>query len=111
MLIWSLHTTFELMRLPSQRRTQWTPHLPRLAVFGHTGDAQGSSRTKPVGLFIHRKNSNLVHADTVAVELGLHGSTEHVCTPQMSSDSEENGPLWDHARSHDALLGGTSLQG
>ena len=68
------------------------------------------SRTKPAGLFIHPNNSNLARADAVAVELGLHGSTEHVSAPRMSSDSEDNGTLWDHDRGRDAaraLLGGT----
>jgi len=68
------------------------------------------SRTKPAGLFIHPNNSNLARADAAAVELGLHGSTEHVCAPRMSSDSEDNEPLWDHGRGRDAaraLLGST----
>ena len=68
------------------------------------------SRTKPAGLFIHPNNSNLARADAVAVELGLHGSTEHVSAPRMSTDSEDNGTLWDHDRGRDAaraLLGGT----
>lgn len=68
------------------------------------------SRTKPAGLFIHPNNSNLARADAVAVELGLHGSTEHVSAPRMSSDSEDNGTLWDHDRGRDAaraLLGDT----
>ncbi len=68
-------------------------------------------RTKPAGLFIHPNDSNLARADAVAVELGLHGSTEHVgvTAERMSSDSDDHERTWDHGRGRDAaraLLGG-----
>ena len=68
------------------------------------------SRTKPAGLFIHPNNSNLARADAVAVELGLHGSTEHVsvCPARTSSDSDDQGQMWGHDHGRDAaraLLG------
>ncbi len=69
------------------------------------------SRTKPTGLFIHPNDSNLARADAVAVELGLHGSTEHVSVAagRTSSDSEDHGRTWERGRGRDAartLLGG-----
>ncbi|KAH9081483.1 hypothetical protein EDB83DRAFT_2333007 [Lactarius deliciosus] len=69
------------------------------------------SRAKPAGLFIHPNESNLARADAVAVELGLHGSTEHVSAgaARASSDSDDNGRTWERGRGHDAaraLLGG-----
>ncbi|KAH8987393.1 hypothetical protein EDB86DRAFT_3065751 [Lactarius hatsudake] len=69
------------------------------------------SRAKPAGLFIHPNESNLARADAVAVELGLHGSTEHVSVgaARASSDSDDNGRTWERGHGRDAaraLLGG-----
>ncbi|KAF8274274.1 hypothetical protein EI94DRAFT_1714017 [Lactarius quietus] len=67
-------------------------------------------RPKPAGLFIHPNNSNLARADAVAVELGLHGSTEHVslCAARVSSDNDARAWGRDHGRdAARALLGGT----
>jgi hypothetical protein len=70
------------------------------------------ARAKPPGLFIHPNSSNLARADAVAVELGLHGSTEHVSgvgAARMSSDSDDHERTWDRGRGRDAartLLGG-----
>ncbi|KAH9033046.1 hypothetical protein EDB84DRAFT_1270378 [Lactarius hengduanensis] len=64
------------------------------------------SRAKPAGLFIHPNESNLARADAVAVELGLHGSTEHA---RASSDSDGDGLTWERGHGRDAaraLLGG-----
>ncbi|KAI9455908.1 hypothetical protein BJY52DRAFT_614523 [Lactarius psammicola] len=79
------------------------------------------SRTKPAGLFIHPNDSNLARADAVAVELGLHGSTERVSVgaTRTSSDSDDHGRTWERGRGRDAartLLGGpqqvhTSVRG
>lgn len=75
------------------------------------------SRTKPAGLFIHPNDSNLARADAVAVELGLHGSTENVSAgaARMSSDSDDHdhGRTWERGRGRDAaraLLGGAQQQ-
>ena len=73
---------------------------------------KGRSRTKPADLFIHPNSSNLARADAVAVELGLHGSTEHVSSigaARISSDSDDHERTWDRGRGRDAaraLLGG-----
>ncbi|KAH9065584.1 hypothetical protein EDB87DRAFT_1554915 [Lactarius vividus] len=69
------------------------------------------SRAKPAGLFIHPNDSNLARADAVAVELGLHGSTEHVSVgaARASSDSDDTERTWERGRGRDAaraLLGG-----
>ena len=66
-------------------------------------------KPKPAGLFIHPSNSNLARADAVAVELGLHGSTERVKAVRTSCDSDDDGRMWEHSRARDtahALLGG-----
>ncbi|KAI9444634.1 hypothetical protein H4582DRAFT_832619 [Lactarius indigo] len=73
------------------------------------------SRGKPAGLFIHPNESNLARADAVAVELGLHGSTEHVSVgaARASSDSDDNGETWERGRGRDAaraLLGGAQQE-
>lgn len=65
-------------------------------------------RTKPAGLFIHPNDSNLARADAVAVELGVHGSTERVSVGavRMSDDHERT---WERGHGRDAaraLLGG-----
>jgi len=66
-------------------------------------------KPKPTGLFIHPSNSNLARADAVAVELGLHSSTERVKTVRTSCDSDDDGKMWERDRARDtarALLGG-----
>jgi hypothetical protein len=71
-------------------------------------------KTKPAGLFIHPNNSNLARADAVAVELGLHRSTERVEALRMSSDSDDGGmAAWGEGRGREAarhLLGVTTTQ-
>jgi hypothetical protein len=47
-------------------------------------------KVKPAGLFIHPNNSNLARADAVAVELGLHRSTERVEALRTSCDSDDD---------------------
>jgi hypothetical protein len=69
------------------------------------------SKPKPAGLYIHPSNSNLARADAVAVEMGLHGSTERVKTVRTSCDSDDDERMWEHGRGRDkarALLGGVS---
>jgi hypothetical protein len=75
---------------------------------------RGSSRSKPkpAGLFIHPTNSNLARADAVAVELGLHGSTNRVKALRTSCDSDDDGMMWEHGSGPEAaraLLGGASI--
>ncbi|KAI0248355.1 hypothetical protein BJV78DRAFT_801419 [Lactifluus subvellereus] len=66
-------------------------------------------KPKPTGLFIHPSNSNLARADAVAVEMGLHGSTEQVKAVRTSCDSDDDERMWERDRGRDtarALLGG-----
>ena len=71
-------------------------------------------KVKPAGLFIHPNNSNLARADAVAVELGLHRSTERVEVLRTSCDSDDGGlAAWGHGRGRDAarhMLGGATRQ-
>ncbi|KAI9508365.1 hypothetical protein F5148DRAFT_919176 [Russula earlei] len=65
-------------------------------------------RTKPPGLFIHPKNSNIARADAAALELGLRCSTERANALRTSSDSDDSGA----ARTHDHGRGaGHALNG
>lgn len=59
---------------------------------------------KPAGLFIHPNNSNLARADAVAVELGLHRSTERVEALRTSCDSDDDDAMaaWGQGRGRDA---------
>jgi hypothetical protein len=69
-------------------------------------------KAKPAGLFIHPNNSNLARADAVAVELGLHRSTERVEVVRTSCDSDDGGlAAWGQGRGRDAarhMLGGAT---
>jgi hypothetical protein len=71
-------------------------------------------KVKPAGLFIHPNNSNLARADAVAVELGLHRSTERVEVLRTSCDSDDGGlAAWGQGRGRDAarhMLGGATQQ-
>lgn len=73
-----------------------------------------AGKLKPAGLFIHPNNSNLARADAVAVELGLHRSTERVEAPRSSSDSDDGGmAAWGQGRGREAarhLLGDKTTQ-
>ena len=72
------------------------------------------SKLKPAGLFIHPNNSNLARADAVAVELGLHRSTDRVEAPRSSSDSDDGGrAAWGQGHGREAarhLLGDKTTQ-
>jgi hypothetical protein len=73
---------------------------------------------KPAGLFIHPNNSNLARADAVAVELGLHRSTERVEALRRTSSCDgdvDDGEMaaWGQGRGRDTarhLLGGATAQ-
>ncbi|KAI0271816.1 hypothetical protein BGY98DRAFT_1005772 [Russula aff. rugulosa BPL654] len=61
------------------------------------------SKVKPAGLFIHPNNSNLARADAVAVELGLHRSTERVEALRTSCDRHDDDAMaaWGQGRGRD----------
>jgi hypothetical protein len=76
------------------------PPLSRMTMFRK---ARGKVN-KPAGLFIHPNNSNLARADAVAVELGLHRSTERVEALRTSCDSDDDDAMaaWGQGRGRDA---------
>jgi hypothetical protein len=57
-------------------------------------------KVKPAGFFIHPNNSNLACADAVAVELGLHRSTERVEALRTSCDSDDDEVMAAWGRGH-----------
>jgi hypothetical protein len=61
------------------------------------------SKVKPAGLFIHPNNSNLARADAVAVELGLHRSTERVEALRTSCNRHDDDAMaaWGQGRGRD----------
>jgi hypothetical protein len=65
--------------------------------------ARSNNKIKPAGLFIHPNNSNLARADAVAVELGLHRSTERVEALRTSYDSDDDDVMagWGQGRGRD----------
>jgi hypothetical protein len=70
-------------------------------------------KVKPAGLFIHPNNSNLARADAVAVELGLHRSTDRVEALRTSCDSDDDDVMaaWGQGRGRDTarnLLAGST---
>ena len=70
-------------------------------------------KVKPAGLFIHPNNSNLARADAVAVELGLHRSTERVEALRTLCDSDDDDAMaaWGQGRGRDTarnLLAGAA---
>ena len=70
-------------------------------------------KLKPAGLFIHPNNSNLARADAVAVELGLHRSTDRVEAAPALRTSSDSDSAWGQGRGRDAarhLLGGATQQ-
>ena len=78
--------------------------------------SKARGKVKPAELLIHPNNSNLARADAVAVELGLHRSTERVSALRTSCESDDDDAMaaWGQGRGRDTarnlLAGATRRQ-
>ncbi|KAI0066496.1 hypothetical protein BV25DRAFT_1796898 [Artomyces pyxidatus] len=76
----------------------------------YTARPRAKSKSKPAHIFIHPNESNIARADAVAVEMGLHGSTDRVKSHMYPEDAAET--PWQQGKGRDLareMMGGSRI--